>query len=686
MRCWQFGLFLLFSLVSLDVWAQDLPDIERLLEGNDILNTEDGYEEMVDILSNLLMTPVNVNMAGFDSLKMLFLLSDSQIDQLLEFRKKYGNFLHINELLLVPGIGKKDLENIRSFITLGHPEVQDRVKAIRLRSRQELLTRAKVSLHLQEGYTTYSPVDFDTRKEYERKVDNRFHGPPVGLLLKYKATIGQHLQAGLTLENDPGEGYFTRYQKTGFDFLSAHISIHTDRFFQRILLGNYRLQWGQGLVAWGGFASGKSDVVVGNEKSGKGFSPYTSADENNYLKGVALTLKPCRQVTADVFFSRKKTDGNIVQADTLAEEDLLSVSLYESGYHRNNNECRKKHTLEELTTGGAVHWNAPAFKLGLNALYYDFKPALMIGDRIYQQYNDTGHKRFLMSVDYKTSFRGIYWFGETAFSGIGSWATINGLRWGNSFLSACLLYRRYDKKYISHYAAGFGEYSNTSNEEGVYFGTDISPLKNLKINLYYDWFRFFSPRYGATIPGSGWELLGQIGYRHWNWEHRFRLKREIHPEDTKEKISVQREKSEYRYQIGYRVTRQLELRTRFSLSHYHKEQIKEKGFLVYQDLIYATRNSRFKMQYRLAWFKTDSYQSRIYAYENNVLYGYSFPSFMGEGWRTYLNLSWKPLNSLTCYLKSGFTVYPDREVIGSGVTKVEGNKWYDLALQLRFTF
>ena len=129
-----------------------------------------------------------------------------------------------------------------------------------------------------------------------------------------------------------------------------------------------------------------------------------------------------------------------------------------------------------------------------------------------------------------------------------------------------------------------------------------------------------------------------------------------------------------------------ELRTRFSLSHYHKEQIKEKGFLVYQDLIYATRNSRFKMQYRLAWFKTDSYQSRIYAYENNVLYGYSFPSFMGEGWRTYLNLSWKPLNSLTCYLKSGFTVYPDREVIGSGVTKVEGNKWYDLALQLRFTF
>lgn len=120
MRCWQFGLFLLFSLVSLDVWAQDLPDIERLLEGNDILNTEDGYEEMVDILSNLLMTPVNVNMAGFVPSRCCFYCPTVRSTSCWNFRKKYGNFLHINELLLVPGIGKKDLENIRSFITLGH--------------------------------------------------------------------------------------------------------------------------------------------------------------------------------------------------------------------------------------------------------------------------------------------------------------------------------------------------------------------------------------------------------------------------------------------------------------------------------------------------------------------------------------------------------------------------------------
>lgn len=91
--------------------AQNLPDIEKLLESNSIESTGDDYEEIVNTLLQLAASPLNVNTADFDSLKMLFLLSDSQIDQILTFRKKYGNFMHINELLWVPGISKKDVES-----------------------------------------------------------------------------------------------------------------------------------------------------------------------------------------------------------------------------------------------------------------------------------------------------------------------------------------------------------------------------------------------------------------------------------------------------------------------------------------------------------------------------------------------------------------------------------------------
>ena len=671
---------------NLTLTAQVLPEIEKLLETNSIEDTEEGYEEMINTLLHLSAEPININQAGFDSLKLLFLLSDSQIDQILSFRKKYGDFIHTNELLWVPGVSHRDLENIRPFITIGSPDAQQHLSAIRKRTRQEVLAKARVNLPRQEGYKLYSPDDFATRKEYERKVKNRFHGSPVGTLLRFKLNLGEHLQVGLTFENDPGEGYFTKNQKAGFDFWSVHASLTTSRMVRQFILGDYRVQWGQGLIAWSGFTSGKSDVTVGNEKSGKGVSAYSSTDENHFLRGMALTLSPVRNLVTELVFSYKKTDGNVTPADTLSEEDFLTVSLYESGYHRNDAECQRKHALKELTTGLACHWNSAYCRIGTNILYYDFSPALIPGDREYQQYNDTGNKRWLISFDYKTVWRGIYLFGETAVSDKGTIATVDGVRASNSLLSGCLLYRRYDKRYVSHYAAGFGEFSNTSNEEGVYGGIDLSPLKNLKVNLYYDWFHFFSARYLSTIPGAGWEGLVTVTYRYSKFEHILRYKHETRPEDVKGKGSVRRKKSEYRYQLNYRMNKQLTLRMRLSLSQYQKDKIRESGYMLYQDVIWETRKANFKLQYRLAYFDTDSYQSRIYAYENNVLYGYSFPAYMGKGWRTYLNLNWKPCKSLTCYLKTGFVIYPNQETIGSGITRIEGNKLYDLTLQVRFYF
>lgn len=677
-------LLLSLGFVS-EVAAQHIPDIESLLESNGIENTQEGYEEMISTLLNFYTSPLNVNTASFDSLKLLFFLSDSQIDQLIAYRKKNGNFLHTHELLWVPGIGKQDLNNLLPFISVGKSGTREKLAILKTRTRHELLAKVRTSLPEQEGYKLYSPDDFEKKKDYERKIASRFHGPPVGTLMKYKISYSNHLQAGFTLENDPGESYFSRNQRSGFDFLSAHACLTTERWYHRIVLGDYRIQWGQGLVAWGGFASGKSNVAVGNEKSGKGFAAYTSTDENRFMRGIAISMNLLPQLSADVFFSQKKTDGNVTAADTLSDEDWLAVSLYESGYHRNNNECGKKHTLKEKATGLSVRWNTAYFRIGMNALYYDFSPELIPGGRVYQKYNDTGKDRYLLSLDYKTSWRSIYLFGETAFSDNGAVATVNGIRSGNSWMSACLLYRRYDKRYVSHYASGFGEYSNTSNEEGVYCGVDLSLVKNLKVNLYYDWFRHFAPRYLATFPGSGWECLAEVDYRHGKFGHQWRYKRECRPEDLKGKGSVWREKSEYRYQLSFQWNKVLEFRTRFNMSQYHKDKVRELGYLVFEDVIVAPRKTGLKMQYRLGWFKTDSYQSRIYAYENNVLYGYSFPAFMGEGWRTYLNLSWKPVNRLTCYLKAGFVIYPRQEVISSGVTQVDSNRLYDLTFQIRLS-
>lgn len=646
------------------VSAQEDTDIERLLESNDVFRSDDQYEDMLSVLQKLRAAPLNLNTADFDSLKLLFLLSDSQIDNILAFRKKYGTFLSPDELLLVPGIGKRDVENVRPFIyTSGEARFPQKTESPRSGTSQELITQGKIAFPLQEEYKMYPPENFKSEEQYLRKMRSRFQGIPLGTLVRYKLQSRGHIQAGFVLENDPGEPYFTKYQKTGFDFCSAYAAVTTEHRIKRLIIGDYRLQWGQGLVAWSGFASGKSAVALGNEKSARGITPYSSTDENNFLRGVALALKPLPNLTTEVFFSNKKTDGNVPEKERISEEDAVTASLYRSGYHRSENECQKKHTLKELTTGASAGWNTPYFKAGAHALYYHFTPGIETGEKIYQRYNDDGQNRMLAGIDYKTGFRSLYLFGETAWSERGETATLNGIRYsGNSRVALCLLYRRYGKGYVSHYAGGFGEYSNTSNEEGIYCGMDLNLTRRLKINAYYDHFRFFSPRYNSTVPAPGDEVSVNMSYDHFRLEQVVRFKYEEKPEDLKEKVmaTAWRRRLEMRYQLGIKCSPNMELKTRLDGVYYVKANKREKGYMVYQDLLYGKPDGNFKVQFRVAYFNTDSYDSRIYSYEHNVLYGYSFPANYEQGIRTYLNLKWRPVAWLTFYAKSGWRYYPDR--------------------------
>lgn len=675
-----FGVLLIFPVL---LHAQEITDIEKLLQDNDVEASESYYEDIVATLLNLAAHPININSAPFDSLKMLFFLSDAQIDNLLEFREKHGAFMHPNEVLLVTGIGARDLENIKPFIRIG-AYTPGATRFPRL--HHEILARVKTTRPKQAGYKRYSRDAFLYEKDYLTKKRNRFQGPPASTLLKYKTNAGTRWQGGITLENDAGENYFTKKQKTGFDFLSAHLCFTPGKIIQRICIGDYKIQWGQGLIAWGGFSSSKPSASLSNEKSGNGIMPYFSTDENRFLRGGAISLQPSRDMTTEIFVSCKKTDGNLLDTDTLTPEALQTATLYETGYHRNTLELEKKHTLKEFTTGLSTRLNHRHFRAGVQVLHYNFSPALATGQAAYQQYNDPGRHRTLVSIDYKTGARHFFLFGETARSDNGSWATVNGLRYtGFRPAALCILYRRYDKRFRSHYNSGFAEYSNTSNEEGVYVGVESTPFRNLKFNAYYDYFRFFAPRYQASLPGNGNEFAGELTYSQPRWECNFRFKHEGKPEDYKAEklISVTRVKQEYRLQFIYTFPRHFKLQSRATHARYTKQEKKESGFLVYQDFAYTSLKENFKAQFRFAYFDTDGYNARIYAYEHNVLYGYSFPAYQDRGIRSYVNINWKPNRNITLYLKAGVTYYPDKTFISSSLSRIDDNKLFDLTFQIR---
>jgi hypothetical protein len=96
--------------------------------------------------------------------------------------------------------------------------------------------------------------------------------------------------------------------------------------------------------------------------------------------------------------------------------------------------------------------------------------------------------------------------------------------------------------------------------------------------------------------------------------------------------------------------------------------------------------SRFAANFRYAWFDTDGYDSRIYAYENDVLYGYSIPSYYYRGTRVYGNIQYKLSDQTTIWLKYSVSWFANRETIGSGYEEITGGRKSELKIQFRFEF
>ena len=62
---------------------------------------------------------MNINTANVEELTSVPGIGQTTAQRIVEYRRKYGKFYSVNDLLNVKGIGESTLEDIRSFITVG---------------------------------------------------------------------------------------------------------------------------------------------------------------------------------------------------------------------------------------------------------------------------------------------------------------------------------------------------------------------------------------------------------------------------------------------------------------------------------------------------------------------------------------------------------------------------------------
>ncbi|RZK34667.1 MAG: helix-hairpin-helix domain-containing protein, partial [Pedobacter sp.] len=146
-------------------------------------------------------------------------------------------------------------------------------------------------------------------------------------------------------------------------------------------------------------------------------------------------------------------------------------------------------------------------------------------------------------------------------------------------------------------------------------------------------------------------------------------------------------KESYRGDVSWQLNKSWSFQNRLEVSQFKKGIIKaEFGYMVYQDVDYSPTLSKISGNFRVAYFNTPSYNSRIYAYEDDVLYNFSFGMYSGKGFRNYINLKYKIIKHLDVWARCAMFLYKDVETVGSGLDELKGNKKTDVKLQIRYQF
>jgi hypothetical protein len=139
-----------------------------------------------------------------------------------------------------------------------------------------------------------------------------------------------------------------------------------------------------------------------------------------------------------------------------------------------------------------------------------------------------------------------------------------------------------------------------------------------------------------------------------------------------------------RWHSDYDVNKSITVKSRVEVSLYHEEiGLPERGYLVFQDFNYKPLSKPYGFATRFAIFNTDSYNTRIYAYETEVLYAYSIVGLSGRGTRAYLMFTYSPFGWLDIWARVANTWYSGEEPVGSGDNTFPGETRSDAKLQVR---
>ncbi len=675
---------IVFIFPSSEVSAQNtvIENITEEIASN--LELEDAdYSTFIEDLTFYQENPLNLNEANIEKLEKLHFLTEIQIENLLNYIAQRNGMTTIYELQLIDGFSMDVIKKMLPFVKVEKIQEKEKLQfgKVLKYGRNKLIAETSFLLQDQKGFLP------DTTASKDNEPASRYTGDKMHYKLKYKFHYKDRVFAGFTAEKDAGEAFDYNEKVKGFDYYSAHFQLNDIGVVKQLNVGDFQAKFGQGLVLWTGFGSGKSADVLNIRKRGQGLRYYTSTDENNFMRGAGATFK-FGKFKLTTLFSYKKVDAGLEQTDTIKNTEERLTAFQNSGYHRTPTELLNRKVVDETVAGARLGVTIKNLKLSANFVGYKFGLDLSPDEKPYKIYDFQGNNNYNSSMDYQFFFKKIGLFGEAAIGKNGAMAIQNGMVTSIvPQLSFSLLHRYYQKNYQAHYSNSFAENSKISNEQGLYYGIEFHPVGKIKISAYADLYEFPWLKFGVDAPSSGKEYFLQASYSVNRWiDMYFRWKTEskssnVTVENEPLKLVTEEKKEQYRYHISYKASDLVSLRCRIEISHYQQNNVSEYGYLLMQDVNFSVRHLPLSLSLRYAVFDAP-YNARIYAYENDVLYSFSVPAYSGKGSRIYTMINYTLADFIDLRVRYSHFFYPSVKTISSGLSEIEGNLKSEIKIQL----
>ena len=658
---------LIFISLTLRTLAQDVGNVvdevlADVAEAGDE-ESEETAEMDFEYWENLVEAKIDINTDNINELRSLPLLNDIQIGDIIDYRKKYGDLASIGELKGILSLSRENIRRLSHFVTVNNASLRPQY------TLRELLTKGSHSI------SSNNKMVFERQKAYipDSTGNAKYNGGRMKWSVKYRYKFRDRIAWGITCEKDAGESFGFGDRRYGFDYYSMFLRIRKLSIVDNLILGDYVVRFGQGLMLGGGFSMGKS--MSGGGAGGMQIREYGSVNENRFYRGAAATMKISKRLSVSAFVS-----ANLIDATC---EGNVFHSLRTDGYHRSDRELANKDNLRECIGGVMGECHVGDFLFGAAAYYFNYDKTFVPRSQLryasmYECRDGVG-----ASLSYRYAVRKVSFYGETAVDKRGNFSTINTADFQPApNYNLRLSYRNYSPHYQAFKALSFGQASRASNEEGLYAGLAAEPCKWVSIEAWTDVFRL--PWAGAfnRMPATGNEAMVRFDF-HFNRRYDLivRLKqKERNNSDLDDGIT----KTGYlRLNSVYKPSENLSLVTCLQFSRAGGEDAVH-GYLAYQDVKFEAATIPFRFSLRYALFSAP-YDARIYAMESDVTGTFAIPGYFYDGQRVYMTLGYK-MGKTTLQLKISQWHYFDRQRVSSGDSEIDGNRKTELSMFFKFNF